>query len=85
MTMKEQITIISDDLNHGIITEKEARTKLLILLGVTTRTFRFSGINKNVKFVVNVRANDRETAIAYFETEHPKLNWRTTTEITEVT
>lgn len=33
--MKEQLTIISDDLNHGIITEKEARTKLLILLGVS--------------------------------------------------
>ena len=32
--MKEQLTIISDDLNHGIITEKEARTKLLILFGV---------------------------------------------------
>ena len=83
--MKDKLTIISDDLNHDIITELEARKQLLILLGVTTRTFRFSGINKNVKFVVNVRANDRETAIAYFETEHPKLNWRTTTEITEVT
>ena len=35
MTKKEQITIISDDLNHGIITEKEARTKLLILFGVS--------------------------------------------------
>lgn len=33
--MKEQLTIISDDLNHGIITEEEARTKLLILLGVS--------------------------------------------------
>jgi len=33
--MKEQLTIISDDLNHGIITEKEARTKLLILFGVS--------------------------------------------------
>lgn len=32
--MKEQLTIISDDLNHGIITEKEAQAKLLILLGV---------------------------------------------------
>ena len=33
--MKEQLTIISDDLNHGIITENEARTKLLILFGVS--------------------------------------------------
>ncbi len=33
--MKEQLTIISDDLNHGIITELEARKQLLILLGVS--------------------------------------------------
>lgn len=33
--MKEQLTIISDDLNYDIITEEEARTKLLILLGVS--------------------------------------------------
>lgn len=33
--MKEQLTIISDDLNHGIITEKEAQAKLLILFGVS--------------------------------------------------
>jgi hypothetical protein len=32
--MKIELTIISDDLNHGIITEKEARTLLLGLLGV---------------------------------------------------
>lgn len=32
--MKTELTIISDDLNHGIITEKEARTLLLDLLGV---------------------------------------------------
>ena len=37
--MKEQLTIISDDLNHGIITEKEARTKLLILFGVSGSAF----------------------------------------------
>jgi len=33
--MKDQLTIISDDLNYDIITEEEARTKLLILLGVS--------------------------------------------------
>jgi hypothetical protein len=60
------------------------KNELLILFGVTTRTFRFSGMNENVKFVVNVKANNRETAIAYFETEHPELTWRTTTEITDV-
>lgn len=36
--MKEQLTIISDDLNHNIITELEARKQLLILLGVSTCT-----------------------------------------------
>ena len=38
--MKEQFTIISDDLNHGIITEKEARTKLLILFGVSSSALK---------------------------------------------
>ena len=33
--IKVQLTIISDDLNYDIITEEEARTKLLILLGVS--------------------------------------------------
>ncbi len=32
--MKTKLTIISDDLNHGIIDEKEARTLLLDLLSV---------------------------------------------------
>jgi len=32
--MKDKLTIISDDLNHDIITELEARKQLLILLGV---------------------------------------------------
>ena len=34
--MKDKLTIISDDLNHDIITELEARKQLLILLGVST-------------------------------------------------
>ena len=33
--MKTELTIISDDLNHGIIDEKKARTLLLDLLGVS--------------------------------------------------
>lgn len=50
-----------------------------------TRTFRFFGIaNDNVKFVVNIQASDKESAIAFFELENPKLKWRTTTEITEI-
>ena len=35
MDFKEKLTIISDDLNHSIITENEARTLLLGLLGVS--------------------------------------------------
>lgn len=33
--MKAELTIISDDLNHGIIDEKQARNLLLDLLGVS--------------------------------------------------
>ena len=33
--MKTELTIISDDLNHGIIDEKKARTLLLDLLDVS--------------------------------------------------
>ena len=37
--MKTKLTIISDDLNHGIIDENEARTLLLELLGVSKSVF----------------------------------------------
>ena len=37
--MKTELTIISDDLNHGIIDENEARTLLLGLLGVSKRFY----------------------------------------------
>ena len=33
--MKEKITIITDDLNHGIINEKEAKDKLFTLLEIS--------------------------------------------------
>ena len=33
--MKTELTIISDDLNHGVIDEKQARNFLLDLLGVS--------------------------------------------------
>ena len=33
--MKTELTIISDDLNHGVIDEKQARNLLLDLLGVS--------------------------------------------------
>ena len=37
--MKTELTIISDDLNHGIIDENEARTLLLGLLGVSKSVY----------------------------------------------
>ena len=40
--------------------------------------FRFSGIDKGEKFIVNIKAIDRETAIAIFESENPDLKWTTT-------
>lgn len=40
--MKTELTIISDDLNHGIIDEKEARTLLLGLLGVGGSALQFT-------------------------------------------
>lgn len=68
-----------DDLAPNVFADQ-----VLHLLGFGTRTFQFSGMANGVKFVINVQAPDRESAIAYFEDEHPKLNWRTTTEITDV-
>lgn len=47
--MKEQITIISDDLNHDIITEKEARTKLLALFGV------IDSFPQNIQEIANLK------------------------------
>ena len=73
------IQALIDDLAPNVFADQVLR-----LLGVGTRTFRFSGIANGVKFVINVQAPNRELAIAYFEDEHPKLEWRTTTEITNI-
>tara|TARA_R110000850_G_scaffold52169_4_gene126339 strand:+ start:257 stop:412 length:156 start_codon:yes stop_codon:yes gene_type:complete len=35
--MKKELTIISDNLNHSVITETEAQTLLLGLIGATKR------------------------------------------------
>ena len=40
--MKTELTIISDDLNHGIIDENEARTLLLGLFDVSKRAFSYN-------------------------------------------
>lgn len=49
---------------------------------VSTRTFRFSGMSRGKKFVQEIIAGDRESAIAHFETTFPHLTWRTTTDVT---
>jgi phage tail tube protein FII len=82
--MKEKIYKICTQLNDGQIAVTQATELLLDLFAVRTSTFRFSGMANGVKFVINVQAPNRESAIAYFESEHPKLKWRTTTEITDV-
>lgn len=51
--MKTELTIISDDLNHGIIDEKEARTHLLVLLGVSGSFTKDEVIN-----ILQKRANN---------------------------
>tara|TARA_R110002049_G_scaffold231127_2_gene403393 strand:+ start:2886 stop:3128 length:243 start_codon:yes stop_codon:yes gene_type:complete len=80
--MKDKLTQISDDLNHDIITEKEAKRQLLFLCGVSTRTFRFSGMKHGKKFIREIQAKDRESAIADFELTYPDLTWRFSTDIT---
>ena len=48
--MKEKITIISDDLNHGIINEKEAKDKLFTLLEISqgSRPARAYVVSKDI-------------------------------------
>jgi hypothetical protein len=65
--MKEQITIISDDLNHGIITEKEARTKLLILFGVSNWVAISSTEKPEIMTDVMVKYKDGRKEVAYFD------------------
>jgi len=56
--------------------------KQLLLHGVSTRTFRFSGMKDGEKFVKEMQAADRESAIANFELTYPDLTWRFSTDIT---
>lgn len=60
---------------------REAIRKPLNIHGVTTHTFRFSGIRNARKFVREIQAIDRESAIADFELTYPDLTWRTSTEL----
>jgi hypothetical protein len=48
---------------------------------VNTRTFLFSGWYAGAKFEMPIKADDRETAIAYFETDYPNHRWYQTEDI----
>ena len=61
--MKDQLTIISDDLNHGLITEKEARKKLLILFGV------IENFPQNIHEIAKLRDKIYSESIATMEME----------------
>lgn len=56
--------------------------KNLIIPIVSTRTFRFSGMRDGEKFVKEIQAPDRESAIADFELSYPDLTWLFSTDIT---
>ena len=57
------------------------RVKPFNLSDASTRTFRFSGICRGKKFVQEIIASDRESAIFYFETTYPHLTWQTAADI----
>ena len=61
---------------------KLKKVQTLPLDSVSTRIFRFSGIKDGEKFVKEIQAPDRESAIADFELTYPNLTWRFSTDIT---
>lgn len=93
MAKKEQILELLnayksevDNFNDAIFTDKfevlaQDIVKLFAIPNVSTRTFRFSGIKNARKFVREIQAVDRESAIAEFELTYPDLTWRTSTEL----
>ena len=72
--MKDKLTIISDNLNHDIITELEARKQLLILLGVSTCTdlewslykqvVNLKEEKKKLEFMIEIGWKDMENDIS---------------------
>ena len=58
----------------------EKKKAELALSNVSTRTWIFMGGHGINYFEIPVQANDRETAIAHFETDHPDKEWRMTKE-----
>ena len=61
--------------------KNNAETPKLHLQNVSTRTFLFSGWYAGAKFETKIKAIDRETAIAYFETDFPNHKWHMTQEL----
>lgn len=59
----------------------QAVVKNCFIPNVSTRTFRFSGTHRGEKFVKEIQARDRESAIADFEITYPYLTWRTIAEL----
>jgi hypothetical protein len=51
------------------------------IANVSTRTWIFMGGHGINYFEIPIQANDRETAIAYFENEHQDKEWRMTKEV----
>lgn len=51
-----------------------------VLPCVSTRTWAFKGFNNGIPFEIPITAEDRETAIAHFETDNPDLSWNITIE-----
>jgi hypothetical protein len=49
--------------------------------GVSTRTWLFCGGHGKKYFEIEIDAVDRETAIAYFETDFPDKKWVMTKEL----
>jgi len=53
--MKDKLTIISDDLNHDIISELEARKQLFILLGVVCSATKCRWLKKLLWVTFSIR------------------------------
>ena len=62
--MKDKLTQISDDLNHNVITEKEAKEQLLILCGVVSSKIKvLLTYKERIDLIMGVWKTDIKTAI----------------------
>ena len=60
---------------------KAIADKALFIANVVQRTWLFCGGYNQKYFEIEISAEDRETAIAYFETYYPELKWVMTKEL----